>query len=378
MIQHNYPLMKIGIIGGGQLGKMMAQKAKKMGFHISILDPSPKCPAATLADVLIVGGFYDNQKITQLVSHSDVTTFDIEHIDTETLKKLSDAGHKIFPSPHLLEIIQDKLLQKEVLSENGIPVPKFQNVESLESLSRMKFPFVQKARKGGYDGRGVVVMKNKSDLQNAIHTESMVEELINFEKELAIMVARSRSGEVKTYPVVEMIFDKRANICDFIFAPARIENRIAEKATQIAVKSVEALDGVGIFGIEMFLANENIYVNEIAPRPHNSGHYTIEASVTCQFEQHIRAIAGLPLGSTELLSPAVMLNLLGEENYKGKPVIEGLQEALSIPGLSFHFYGKETTSPFRKMGHVTILNNNLEVAIQQAEKIKSILKIKAE
>ncbi|MDI6804657.1 MAG: 5-(carboxyamino)imidazole ribonucleotide synthase [Bacteroidota bacterium] len=378
MKQHKYPLMKIGIIGGGQLGKMMAQKAKKMGFHISVLDPSAKCPATAIADELIVGSFYDKEKITQLVEQSDVTTFDIEHIDTETLKTLSDAGHNIFPSPYLLEIIQDKLRQKEVLSENGIPIPKFQNVESSESLSRMKFPFVQKARKGGYDGRGVVVMKNKSDLQNAIQTESMVEELINFDKELAIMVARSTSGEIKTYPVVEMIFDKRANICDLIFAPARIENHIAKKATQIAVKSVEALDGVGIFGVEMFLAGENIYVNEIAPRPHNSGHYTIEASATCQFEQHIRAITGLPLGSTDLLSPAVMLNLLGEENYKGKPIIEGLNEALSIPGLSFHFYGKETTSPFRKMGHVTILNNNLEVAIQQAEKIKSILKIKTE
>lgn len=378
MIQYKYPLMKIGIIGGGQLGKMMSQKAKKMGFHISVLDPSPKCPAASLADEVIVGGFYDKQKITELVTQSDVTTFDIEHIDTETLKKLSDAGHKIFPSPFLLEIIQDKLLQKEVLSENGIPVPKFQKVESSETLLQMKFPIVQKARKGGYDGRGVVVLKSKSDLQNAIQTESMVEELINFDKELAIMVARSTSGEIKTYPVVEMIFDNRANICDLIFAPARIEKHLAEKATQIAVKSVEALDGVGIFGIEMFLACENIYVNEIAPRPHNSGHYTIEACATCQFEQHIRAITGLPLGSTNLLSPVVMLNLLGEEGHKGNPIIEGLNEALSIPGLSFHFYGKETTSPFRKMGHVTILNNNLEVAIQQAEKIKSILKIKTE
>lgn len=378
MIQHKYPLKKIGIIGGGQLGKMMAQKAKKMGFHISVLDPSPRCPASALADELIVGSFYDKEKITQLVSLSDVTTFDIEHIDTETLKTLSDAGHKIFPSPYLLEIIQDKLLQKKVLSENGIPIPKFQNVESPDTLLKMKFPFVQKARKGGYDGRGVVVMKNKSDLQNAIQTESMIEELINFDKELAVMVARSTSGEIKTYPVVEMVFDNRANICDLVIAPARIEKHLAEKATQLAIKSVEALDGVGIFGVEMFLASENIYVNEIAPRPHNSGHYTIEACTTCQFEQHIRAITDLPLGSTNLLSPAVMLNLLGDEDYKGKPVIEGLNEALSIPGLSFHLYGKEITSPFRKMGHVTILNNNLEVAIQQAEKIKSILKIKAE
>lgn len=377
-MQHKYPLMKIGIIGGGQLGKMMAQKAKKMGFHISILDPSQKCPAATIADELIVGSFYDKQKITQLVTHNDVTTFDIEHIDTETLKALSDAGHKIFPSPYLLEIIQDKLLQKEVLSENGIPVPKFQNVEFPETLLQMKFPFVQKARKGGYDGRGVVVLKSKSDLPNAIKAESMVEELINFDKELAIMVARNTLGEIKTYPVVEMVFDNRANICDLVIAPARIEQHLAKKATQIAMKSIGVLNGVGIFGIEMFLAGENIYVNEIAPRPHNSGHYTIEASATCQFEQHIRAITGLPLGSTELLSPAVMLNLLGEEDHRGIPVIEGLNEALSISGLSFHFYGKETTSPFRKMGHVTILNNNLEIAIQQADLVKSYLKIKAE
>lgn len=373
-----YPLAKIGIIGGGQLGKMMAQKAKKMGFYVTVLDPTPSCPAAQVADKQIVGDFYDENKLRELVEGSNVTTYDIEHVNTEVLKDLADEGYKIRPSPYLLEVIQDKLKQKEVLDKAGIPVPKYHKVESLDCLEKFGFPVVQKARKGGYDGRGVVVLKNKDDLDKAINVESFIEEFIDFKKELAVMVARNAEGEVKCYPVVEMIFDERANICDMVIAPARIEEEVKEQAKRIAIKSIEALDGVGIFGVEMFLTKDNkVLVNEIAPRPHNSGHYTIEACITCQFEQHIRAITDLPLGSTKLLSPAVMVNLLGEEGYEGHPIIEGLHEALSIPGVSFHFYGKEVTRPFRKMGHVTVLDENLERAIKKAKKVKGLLKIKA-
>ncbi|GFO96750.1 phosphoribosyl aminoimidazole carboxylase, ATPase subunit [groundwater metagenome] len=379
--RYHYPLMRIGIIGGGQLGKMMTQKAKKMGFYVAVLDPTPDCPAAQVADKQILGGFYDEDKLRELVEDCEVTTFDIEHINTDFLKKLFNEGNRIYPSPYLLEIVQDKLKQKDVLNKGGIPVPKYEKVEKFDPLyfEKFGFPSVQKARKGGYDGRGVIVLKDKSDLEKAIKTESLLEEYVDFEKELAVMVARNTEGETICYPVVEMSFDERANICDMVIAPAKIEKEIEEEAKKIAIKSIGILDGTGIFGVEMFLTREGkVLVNEIAPRPHNSGHYTIEACATCQFEQHIRAISGMPLGSTELLSPAVMINLLGEEGYKGKPVIEGLKRALSIPGASFHLYGKATTQPFRKMGHITILDKNLEKAIEKAIEAKKFLKITGE
>jgi 5-(carboxyamino)imidazole ribonucleotide synthase len=376
----HYPLI-IGIIGGGQLGRMMAQKAMKMGFDVLVLDPTPNCPAAQVTNKQIVGDFYDEDKLRELVEKSDVITYDIEHINTKVLQELFDKGYKIYPQPYLLDVIQDKLKQRDVLAKAGIPVPKYEEVEELSHacFEKFSFPVVQKARRGGYDGRGVVVLKDKGDLEKTIKkVDSFIEEFIDFEKELAVMVARNAEGEVKCYPVVEMVFDERANICDMIIVPARIEKEIEEEAKKIAIESIEVLDGVGIFGVEMFLTKEgNVLVNEIAPRPHNSGHYTIEACVTCQFEQHIRAISGLPLGSTELLSPAVMVNILGEEGCEGYPIIEGLHKALSIQGLSFHLYGKKVTRPFRKMGHVTILDENLERAIEKAKKVKEFLKIKA-
>jgi len=369
-------MMKIGIIGGGQLGKMMTQKAKKMGFYVAILDPTPNSPAAQVADEEIVADFYNKKRLREIVLKSDVTTYDIEHIDTEVLKELLKEGNKIYPSPYLLEVIQNKLREKEVLSKGGIPVSRYEKVESLTSFAKFGYPVVQKAEKGGYDGRGVVVLKGKNDLGKIIKTDSFVEEFIDFEKELAVMVARNTQGKIRSYPVVEMVFDERANICDMVIAPARVKKEIEEQAKKIAIKSIELLDGVGIFGIEMFLTKDSrILVNEIAPRPHNSGHYTIEACATCQFEQHIRAITDLPLGSTRLLSPAVMINLLGEEGYQGQPIIEGLSEALSIPGLSFHLYGKKETRSFRKMGHVTILDEDIEEAIKKAEKVKNFLRI---
>jgi len=392
-----YPLISIGIIGGGQLGRMMAQKAKKMGFYVTVLDPTPDSPAAQVADEQILGDFYDPNKLRELVRKCEVTTYDIEHTNTKVLKELVSEvpGNKIYPSPYLLEIIQDKFTQKDTLSRSGIPVPRYEKLEkSDEQLlypDILQFPCVQKARKGGYDGRGVIILKDKSDLETCANSDpnaitqtigfdSFIEEFIDFEKELAVIVSRNTEGEVKTYPVVEMVFDERANICDMVIAPARIEEEIAVRAKEIAVKSIEILDGVGVFGVEMFLTTDGrVLVNEIAPRPHNSGHYTIEACVTCQFEQHIRAITGLPLGSTDLLSPAVMINLLGCEGYEGRPLIEGVYKAHSISGLSFHLYGKAKTRPFRKMGHVTILaiDEDLEEAIEKAKAVKGFLKVKA-
>ena len=276
-----------------------------------------------------------------------------------------------------MELIQDKYEQKKLLDEKGIPVPKYKNVETKEDLESFGLPVIQKTKKGGYDGKGVMLLKTKEDLENCIKVESFIEELVDIDKELAIIVARNIEGEIAAYPVVEMLFDERVNICDIVMAPAKIDEALNEKVKEIAIKSIEVLDGVGIFGVELFLTKKGeVLVNEIAPRPHNSGHYTVESCATSQFEQIIRAVTNLPLGSTKLISPSVMVNLLGEEGYEGVPFIEGIHDALEIPELSFHFYGKKETKPFRKMGHITVLDDNLDVALSKALKAKDILKIK--
>jgi len=373
----NYFNLKLGIIGGGQLGRIMSQKAKKMGFHVTILDPTFNCPAAQVSDRHIIGDFYDKEKLEQLVQESDVTTFELEHVDTSILKELFDHGHIIHPSPYIIELIQNKYEQKKLLDEKGIPVPAYKDVKKEEDLAAFGFPVIQKAKMGGYDGKGVVMLKTESDLQNALPTESFIEELVDIEKELAVIVARNGEGQIKCYPVVEMLFDERVNICDIVMAPAKISKEIADKSKEIAIQSIEALNGVGIFAVELFLTKKGeMLVNEIAPRPHNSGHYTVEACATSQFEQIIRAVTNLPLGSTKLISPAVMINLLGEEGYEGEPIIEGIHDALEIPELSFHFYGKTFTKPYRKMGHITVLDEDIDKALSKAMKAKDILKIK--
>ncbi|MEZ5672951.1 MAG: 5-(carboxyamino)imidazole ribonucleotide synthase [Thiotrichaceae bacterium] len=377
----SYPLLRIGIIGGGQLGKMTAQTAKRMGFYVTVLDPVPNCPAKQIADVQIEGSLYDPEKLRALAQVSDVITFDVEHIDTQTLKQLHQEGTRIYPSPYLLETIQDKLKQKQVLTQHHVPVSNYQQVDELtaEILATLSFPVVQKARTGGYDGKGVVILNSLADADKILHTPSLLEEYIDFEKELAVMVARTQQGEIACYPVVEMVFDSQTNICDIVAAPAHIAPEIAERAQQVAIQAVEALDGVGIFGVEMFLTRQGqVLVNEIAPRPHNSGHYTIEACTTCQFEQLIRIISELPLGETRLLTPVVMANLLGEIGYTGKPLIEGLETVLTIPGLTFHLYGKEITQPSRKMGHITVIDTELDRALVKIHQAKASLKIKGE
>lgn len=386
------PPTKIGIIGGGQLGKMMTQEAKKMGFYVTILDPSPNCPAAQVADRHIVGSFYDEEKIREIVSDSDVTTYDIEHINAGVLKELEGEGHTIHPSPDTLRTIQNRLWQKDLLKKAGLPIPRYEKVESLDCLIRageeLGLPVVLKTCKGGYDGRGNYVIHTREQIEPAFHSfieknfyrnfsgkELIVEELIGFEKELAVMVARGTQGEVRCHPVAETMH--KNNICHTVVAPARVGEDIHNKAREIAMKTMKALKGAGIFGIEMFLVNGEVLINEIAPRPHNSGHYTIEACVTSQFEQHIRAVTGLPLGSTELLTPAVMINILGEEGYEGPAILEGIQGALSIPGVALHFYGKAMTKPGRKMGHITVIDEDVEKAMEKANRARSFLRMMA-
>ncbi len=376
-----YPIKRIGLIGGGQLGKMTAQAAKKMGFVINVLDPNPRCPTSSLADVHITGSLYDAAKLKALAQISDILTYDVEHVNTEVLIELEQAHYPIHPSPQLLALIQDKFKQKQALLAHQIPTARFQALSelTLESLTDFTFPMVQKTREGGYDGKGVMILRGPEDFNQALPPPFFVEEFVEFTKELAVMVARTSSGEMACYPVVEMIFDEATNICDIVAVPAQIDSALTKRAQELALQVVESLKGVGVFGIEMFLTTQgDILVNEIAPRPHNSGHYTLEACVTSQFEQLIRILSDLPLGSVELVRPAVMWNLLGAPDQHGWPVIEGLHEALAIEGLSFHFYGKEQLQPSRKMGHLTIVDRELNSAVKKLQQIKSQLKITAQ
>jgi len=376
-----YPIARIGLIGGGQLGRMLVKAAKRLGCTTVVLDPVEDSPAGQIATRQIVGGYHDADRIRELAADCDVLTFELEAIDADTLAELEAEGHPVHPSAGVLKTIQDKLVQKRFLRDNGIPTSPFEATDTptADQFAAFGYPLVQKARTGGYDGRGVVVMHGPEDFERHLPVPSLIEGFVEADKEIAVLVARNTHGEVATYPPVEMCFRPGENVLDLLLAPADIGDDIRTEAEAIAVRTVEALDGVGIFGIEMFIdCKGEILVNEIAPRTHNSGHHTIEANVTDQFEQHLRAILGLPLGSTETLSPAAMLNLLGAPGESGRPVIRGLEETLAIPGVCLHLYGKARTTPFRKMGHITILDHDTTAAKAKAQRVREIIEIGAE
>jgi len=375
------PLRRIGFVGGGQLARMAIYRGAKLGFHFTILDPDAQAGAAPLADRVITGGLYDRQALTDLVTSCEVTTYDIEHCDTAVLAELEALGHTILPSPRLLQTVQDKVLQKQRYLEAGLAVAPFVD-KALDDLAPTDFPIVQKARTGGYDGRGVAVLRSSADLARALPGDpaqregSFFEAWIPFEKELGVMVARSATGQVVVYPVTEMVFDPELHICTSVIAPAAVDPAVEEQARKLAVAVVEALDGVGVFGVELFLTTDgSLLVNETAPRPHNSGHYTMDACRTCQFENHLRAVAGLPLGDPGVHSPAVMVNLLGG-GQPGPTVLEGLDEALAVPGFSLHLYGKAECRPGRKMGHFTVTAPTMPQALESARKIEQYLLVR--
>lgn len=377
MDDRRFPSLRLGIVGGGQLGKMLAQEAKKLSISVNVLDPSAHPPAGQVADRVIIGSFFDETKFWQLAECSDIITCELEDVDTDLLEKIAAAGHDVYPKPAILRMLQDKLKQKEFFLSNQIPSSRFQHIEhpDAEQFSAFGYPLVQKTRRGGYDGKGVKVLRNEADFIQALTGDSIVEEMIAIECELAVIVARSKGGDINCYPVVEMLFNAEANILDLLLTPARISQEQTAAAQQLAVSTIQSLQGVGVFGVEMFLTkNGELLVNEISPRPHNSGHYTIEACVTSQYEQHLRAIIGLPLGSTDLLCPAVMVNLLGSPP-SGTPVLTGLHQALAVPGVTVHLYGKDRVTPGRKMGHSVILDKNLDKALEKAQQVKQQLKI---
>lgn len=358
---------RIGIVGGGQLGRMLTMPAKQMGFTVTILDPTPRSPAGQVADYQIAASYDDEEALIQLATQSDYLTFEIELANPDLLIKIARMGVMVNPSADTLLTIKDKLNQKQFLERNQLPVAPFLEISSPEDIAQVGktfgYPFLLKARFGGYDGRGNAVVSSEQEGKGAFQKLGgkllYAERYVPFTKELAVMVARDIHGTIVSYPVVETIH--KDNICHVVKVPAPIPHTIQSKARTLAESVLTHLDGAGVFGIEMFLAqDETVLINEIAPRVHNSGHYTIEACMTSQFEQHIRCIAGLPLGSTEMKVPAaVMGNILG--NRYGEVDVHGLDTVLKTPGLSVHVYGKEQTKPQRKMGHVTAVGKSLEV-----------------
>lgn len=356
---------KLGILGGGQLGRMLIQEAVNFNIHISVLDPSVNAPCADLANKFVVGNFNDYQTVLDFGKTVDVLTIEIEHVNIEALEELERLGKKVFPTPQALRIIQDKGLQKQFYKANNIPTAPFHLIDNADDalLFKEKGPFMQKLRKGGYDGKGVTPLRTEAEFNAAFDAPSVLEEFVPFVKELAVIVARNESGEIATFPLVEMEFNPEANLVEFIFSPAHVNTDVESNAKKIASDIANKLNHVGLLAIELFLtADGNLLVNEIAPRPHNSGHHTIEACFVSQYGMHLRAILNMPLGSTGLRTPAVMINLLGEKGFEGKARYENIEEVLHTEGAYIHLYGKEDTKPFRKMGHITVCNSNLEDA----------------
>ena len=354
--------ISLGIIGGGQLGKMLAVEAKRMSMKVVILDPTSTCPASSIADKVIVGNFSDEQKIYELAQEVDLVTYEIELANSRALINLERSGVHVHPSPKTLSIIQNKYSQKKFLRENRINVPDFEPVLNGDQVNRVctdfGFPVLLKACEDTYDGRGNYLIRSSDDIKGALDyfsgRECMLEKFVNFKKEISIMIARNTSGCISYFPVVENIHED--HILKTTIAPAQISTEVETKAIDLAVRTMESLKGSGIFGIEMFLGNDDeVLINEIAPRPHNSGHYSIEACSVSQFEQHIRAILDYPMPQPSLESKAVMINILGPAEVSGPYTLEGIRETLSLPGVRIHLYGKEETRPKRKLGHVTIL-----------------------
>lgn len=369
---------KIAMLGGGQLGRMLIQAATDLNLEINVLDPDSNAPCKHLTPKFKLGDLMDEGVVYEFGKKSDIITIEIEHVNTDALKRLESEGKKVYPQPEVIEMIQDKGAQKMFYQRNEIPTADFFVVENRAQIEKYAsfFPFFQKLRKGGYDGKGVRKLINPADLTDAFDEPSVLEMLVDFDKEISVIVARNVDGEMKCFPVVECDFNREANLVEFLFSPARIKKSIEEQAYSLARKTAEKMGIVGLLAVEMFVTKDGkVLVNEVAPRPHNSGHHTIEANRTSQFEQHLRAITGLPLGDTSILTPGVMVNLLGEKDKSGTAKYKGLDQVLEMKGVHVHLYGKENTRPFRKMGHVTIVDENLEIAKQKAKKIKDILKV---
>ncbi|WP_417443646.1 5-(carboxyamino)imidazole ribonucleotide synthase [Joostella sp.] len=376
---------KLGILGGGQLGKMMLYETRKYDIQTLVLDPSNEAPCKIACNEFFQGDLMDYDTVYEFGKKVDVLTFEIENVNVDALQQLEKEGITVYPSAKTLKTINNKATQKLFYIDHNIPTAEFarfaysdemENAIKNESLS---FPFVWKSARFGYDGQGVKVIRSFADIEGLPNGECIAEKMIPFKNELAVIVARDPHGNVKTYPVVEMEFHPEANQVEYVICPARIDKKVADKAQEIALKVSEAYEHVGLLAVEMFQTEDDkILVNEVAPRPHNSGHYSIEASYTNQFEQQIRAILGLPLGNTESKVAGIMVNLVGDENYTGAVVYKNIEKIMAMEGVTPHIYGKRETRPFRKMGHVTIVNEDVAKARVIAEEVKKSIKVISE
>jgi len=368
---------KLGVLGGGQLGRMLIQEAVNMNLHIHVMDADKNAPCASIAETFTCGSITDFDSVMEFGKDKDLITVEIENVNIDALELLEQKGISVYPQPRVLKIIKDKGSQKEFYRQNNIPTASFNLFQSKEDLKSadLAYPVIQKLRTGGYDGRGVQVLGNADDSFDAPH---LIEDLIDFDKEISIIVARNKAGDVSTFPSVECEFNQEAHLVEFLFSPAEISKEIEKRAKDIAAEVIEKLDMVGLLAVELFLTKSgDLLVNEIAPRPHNSGHHTIECCETSQFAQHLRSILNLPMGSTRLIQPGAMINLLGEKGFTGTAKYEGLNDLLKYTNVFPHLYGKESTKPFRKMGHITITGSTIEEVRVTAEKIKGIVQIKA-
>ena len=372
----------LGILGGGQLGKMLLYETRKWDITTKVMDPSDEAPCKIACNKFIQGDLMDFKAVYDFGKTVDILTIEIENVNLDALEKLEDEGIRVFPSTKELRIIQNKITQKLFYIDHNIPTAPFSRFaytsEIKDSIAHggLKLPFVWKSAQFGYDGQGVKIIKEVSDLANLPNVECLAEDLIPFKTELAVIVARSTTGEVTTYPVVEMEFHPEANQVEYVLCPARIDDKVAQKARNIALKISEELKHTGLLAVEMFQTKEDeVLVNEVAPRPHNSGHYSIEASYTNQFEQHLRCILGLPLGITDSKVAGVMVNLVGAEGFEGEVHYDHIEEILELKGVTPHIYGKTKTRPFRKMGHVTIVNKDMAEARKIAQQVKETIKV---
>jgi 5-(carboxyamino)imidazole ribonucleotide synthase len=369
---------RLGVLGGGQLGKMLLAETRKFDIYTCILDAASDAPCAQICNEFHLGSLMDFDTVYNFGKKVDLLTIEIEHVNIEALLKLEKEGLAIYPQPSILQIIQHKGKQKDFFKENNIPTAAHKRFSSLVALKKeaLTYPFVWKSAQFGYDGTGVKIVRNVADLNSLPDNESITEDLIPFKNELAVIVARNKNGEIKTYPVVEMEFHPEANQVEYVICPARISEEVAKKATKIALHVAEAFEHIGLLAVELFQTEDDeILVNEVAPRTHNSGHYSIEASYTNQFEQHLRSILNLPLGNTDSKVAGIMVNLVGEEGFSGDVIYQNIEKILEMKGVTPHIYGKKQTRPFRKMGHVTIVNNNLTEARNIAEEVKNTIRV---
>jgi 5-(carboxyamino)imidazole ribonucleotide synthase len=373
---------KLGILGGGQLGKMLLNDTRKFDIQTLVLDPSEEAPSKVGCSAFYKGDLNDYNTVYQFGKMCNLLTIEIEHVNLDALEQLETEGVLVYPSPKTLRLIKNKGRQKDFYLENDIPTSKYQRFIDVKDVQKaldkdeLNFPFVWKSTEGGYDGNGVKIIRSSMDLLHLPEVECIAEVLVPFKNELAVIVARNVKGEIKTYPVVEMEFHPEANQVEYVICPARIDEKVAEKARAVALNVSKAFNHVGLLAVEMFQTEDDeIIVNEVAPRPHNSGHYSIEASYTSQFENHIRAILNLPLGNTDSKVAGIMVNLVGEEGHTGQVVYENIEKIMAIDGVTPHIYGKRETRPFRKMGHVTIVNENMTQARRIAEEVKNTIRV---